>query len=168
MAVCRDKIPMELSHELASKGHVTRFVLMMDVVHLPNHGMKRFIFPDPDVEVVDDLFEDQDSREHEKGLNVGLQLRHVHLHRLVRIDLRAVLQAELREEPHMLVFFSDEVMKELGRPLIAGRVNSFGDLDQEFTNSMDVQTVEVNAFPLTELHQLRLIEFIDEFSVVEG
>src|SRR5258708_309637 len=146
----------ELLDQLAAEGDVPRLVLVMDAVDLADDGIERGVLSDPQVEIVHDLFEDQDAGEDEQALDVGLHGFDRPLGLLVLVDLAPVLEAKGGEEPHVLVLLADEVVEELGLELEAGGVDPLDHLEQQLADAVYVQAVEANALPARTRHDLAL------------
>ncbi len=89
--------------------------------------MQGLVGAHPAVEVVDDALEDQDSAEyHETGYQRIIFVLDDDLP--VRVDLTAVPEAELGEEPHGLILLTDEVVEELSGNLIVRRMDTMHEV----------------------------------------
>jgi hypothetical protein len=157
----------EISHYLAAKDEVPRFVAVMKQVDLSRQRNEPLIARHRDVVHVYDLFKDENPGEEEKVLFPRLIISRKD-HFLVRIDLSGVPRAEAAEVDHVFVLLIQKVMQVASDLIIAFSVKALGKPLYKGSFAVDVEAEEIDRLIKTEPLLIRLRETIIDIRAVKG
>ncbi len=163
---------MEQVDQFAAEGDVPGLVLVVDPVDAADRLVQPLVLGHRRVEVVDQLLEDQDAGEHQQALDLARGAGRLRTGRLrtgrLPVDLPAVAEAEFGEEPHVLVLLTDEMVEELRRRFETGGVDPADHLDEQFSDAVHIEAVEIDALVLGKRVELLRTELLGPFRPVGG